>query len=184
MAFVFAAPWHAVKWKRGWLAQKPRRTTEQSSFASRGAASFMNGTQRLSPAAARCRRIDIIKTVGVFFSRSFLPPLVHMQLAHTHARTHKQDRFTLFLLPMWLFITTGRQPLFERSCQQQDERVLRKGRGGRGGGRILHQRTDDKDECERSVWPISRSARCKPGLRLVSLLEVHAWQPAGHTVTF
>lgn len=43
--------------------------------------------------------------------------------AHTH--THNINRrFALFLLPMWLFITTGRQPLFEKSCRQQEYRLL------------------------------------------------------------
>lgn len=43
--------------------------------------------------------------------------------AHTH--THNINRrFALFLLPVWLFITTGRQPLFEKSCRQQEYRLL------------------------------------------------------------
>lgn len=45
--------------------------------------------------------------------------------ARTHTYTHNINRrFALFLLPMWLFITTGRQPLFEKSCRQQEYRLL------------------------------------------------------------
>lgn len=45
--------------------------------------------------------------------------------AQAHAHTHNINRrFALFLLPMWLFITTGRQPLFEKSCRQQEYRLL------------------------------------------------------------
>lgn len=58
----------------------------------------------------------------------------------------------LFLLPMWLFITTGRQPLFEKSCRQQDERVLRKGGGwvgwGEGGPPSAHR-------WQRWMWMLS-----------------------------
>lgn len=81
-----------------------------------------------------CRRINIIKTVDVFcfFFSSLGSAHIHAHSsccsrskAQAHTHTHNINRrFALFLLPMWLFITTGRQPLFEKSCRQQEYRLL------------------------------------------------------------
>lgn len=93
-------------------------------------------TRRLLPAAACYTAAGSTSSKLLTFFVVFFSPLSSAHIhahsscrscskAQAHAHTHNINRrFALFLLPMRLFITTGRQPLFEKSCRQQEYRLL------------------------------------------------------------